>query len=105
VKQRYNVLWDNEAKASLKSIINYIKHDSPAAAQKVKQALLRLAASLEQMPDRFSTEPYLEGKPGNYRSVSKWHYKIIYRVTAEQEVYILDIFHTSKNPLEIKEIE
>jgi plasmid stabilization system protein ParE len=98
------VLWDNEAKASLKSIVAYLKQDSPVAAQKVKQALVQLAASLQQMPDRFSAEPYLEGKTGNYRSVSKWHYKIIYRVM-EQEVHILDIFHTRKNPLEIEEIE
>ncbi|MGV3503454.1 MAG: type II toxin-antitoxin system RelE/ParE family toxin [Adhaeribacter sp.] len=103
MKPLYRVLWDNEAKAALKSIIVYIKQDPPAAAQKVKQALLQLAASLEQMPDRFSAEPYLAGKPGNYRSVSKWNYKIIYRVT-EQEVLILDIFHTGKNPIEIEEI-
>lgn len=103
MKPSYRVLWDNEAKAALKSIIAYIKQDSPAAAQKVKQALLQLAASLEQMPDRFSAEPYLAGKLGNYRSVSKWHYKIIYRVT-EQEVLILDIFHTGKNPIEIEDI-
>jgi plasmid stabilization system protein ParE len=38
------VHWDNEAKASLQSIVAYIRQDSPAAAQKVKQALLRLAA-------------------------------------------------------------
>jgi plasmid stabilization system protein ParE len=104
VKQTYRVLWDNEAKASLKAIVAYIRQDSPAAAQKVKQALLRLAANLKQLPDRFSTEPYLEGRAGNYRSVSKWQYKIIYRVT-EQDVYILDIFHTSKNPIEIEEID
>jgi plasmid stabilization system protein ParE len=62
VNQTYRVLWDNEAKASLKAIVAYIRKDSPAAAQKVKQALLRLAASLKQLPDRFSTEPYLEGR-------------------------------------------
>lgn len=104
MKQSYSVIWDNEAKASLQTIIAYIRQDSPAAAQKVKRALLQLAASLQQMPDRFSAEPYLAGKSGNYRSVSKWHYKIIYRIT-EEEVHILDTFHTSKNPIEIEEIE
>lgn len=104
MRHSYQVLWDNEAKASLKAIISYISQDSPAAAKKVKQALLRLAASLEKMPNRFSPEFYLAEKPGNYRSVSKWHYKIIYRVKGQQ-VHILDIFHTSKDPLEIEEIE
>jgi len=31
-----------------------------------------------------------DGKPGNYRLVSKWCYKVIYRIT-EQEVYVLDV--------------
>jgi plasmid stabilization system protein ParE len=68
VKQTYRVLWDNEAKASLKAIVAYIRQDSPEAAQKVKQALLRLAASLKQLPDRFSTEPYLEGRAGSQKT-------------------------------------
>ncbi len=54
MNKTYRVLWDNEAKASLKSIVAYLKQDSPVAAQKVKQALVQLAASLQQMPNRFS---------------------------------------------------
>ena len=54
---------------------------------------MKLTASLKQMPERFSKEPYLENKGKDYRSVTKWSYKIIYRIT-ENEVRILEIVHT-----------
>ncbi len=85
--RKYKVIWDTYAKVSLKFIIQYIKEDSPSSAQKVKIELLRIAKSLNDKPNRFSQEPYLVNKEGNYRSVSKWSYKIIYKVT-ENEVYI-----------------
>ena len=102
--KKYKVIWDTFAKASLKSIVEYIKEDSPSAAQKVKSELLKLAKSLNDKPNRFSKEPYLADREGNYRSVSKWSYKIIYKVT-ETQVYILDIFHTRKDPSEIEELD
>ena len=99
--KEYRIIWDNCAKESLKSIIEYIKEDSPSAAQKVKIELLKLAKSLRDKPNRFSEEFYLSEREGNYRSVSKWSYKIIYKVT-EDEVYILDIFHARKDPSNIE---
>ncbi|MFY0602266.1 MAG: type II toxin-antitoxin system RelE/ParE family toxin [Cyclobacteriaceae bacterium] len=102
--KKYKVTWDSYAKESLKSIVQHIKDDSPPAAQKVKIELLKLAQSLNNKPNRFSKEFYLEDKEGNYRSVSKWSYKIIYKVK-EDEVYILDVFHTRKDPSEIEDLD
>lgn len=45
--KEYKVIWDIEAKKSLKTIVEYIKMDSPSAAQKVKVVLLRIAGSLQ----------------------------------------------------------
>jgi len=93
---RYKIVWDIQAKESLKAIYLYIKEASPNAAQKVKKEILSLTASLSDMPERFSTEYYLQGSNKEFRSVSLWSYKIIYRVH-EQEVRILDIIHTKRN--------
>ncbi|HMQ00391.1 MAG TPA: type II toxin-antitoxin system RelE/ParE family toxin [Cyclobacteriaceae bacterium] len=92
----YRIIWDSRAKESLKAIILFIKEESPTAAEKVRKELLKLTASLKKMPERFSTEPYLEHKGNEYRSVTKWSYKIIYRVD-EKEVRILEIIHTNRN--------
>ena len=48
-------------------------------------------------PEKFEKEPVLKDEPGNYRYKVVWSYKIIYEVTTEA-IYILDIFHTSRNP-------
>ena len=58
----YRVIWDRRAKESLKAIILFIKEESPAAARKVMVELLKLTTSLKKMPERFSTEPYLDHK-------------------------------------------
>lgn len=99
----YRVIWDNKAKESLKAITLFIKEESPTAAKKVKTELLKLTASLEQMPERFSIERYLEHKENEYRSITKWSYKIIYRINGK-EVRILEIIHTSRNTTVIEEM-
>ena len=100
----YQVIWDVKASESLKGITLYIKEESPTAAKKVRTEILKLAASLKKFPERFSIEPYLENKGNEYRSVTIWSYKIIYRV-GENEVRILEIIHTSRNTTVIEAIE
>ena len=96
------IRWDKLAKNNLDIIYEYIAKDSIIAARKVKKELVRLAGSLNDFPEKFSTEEYLADEIGNYRSVSKWSYKIIYEVT-EDCIIIVDIFHTSQYPNKIKE--
>ena len=71
------------------------------AARMVKKELIKLAHSLNDFPEKFSVEEYLSDEPENFRSVSKWSYKIIYEVT-EEYVLIWDVFHTSQHPTKIK---
>lgn len=100
----YRVIWDSRAKESLKAITQYIKEESPATAKRVRKELLKLTASLKEMPERFSSEPYLENKGNEYRSIAKWSYKVIYKVD-ENEIRILEIVHTSRNTTVIEEIK
>lgn len=65
----YQVVWDSKAKESLKAIVLFIREESPSAAKKVRVELLKLAASLRHMPERFSSEPYLDHKGKSYRSI------------------------------------
>lgn len=54
------------------------------------------------MLERYPVESFLQ--KGGYRSVTKWQYKIIYKVQ-EDEVWILEIFHTSQNPSLLEQLK
>lgn len=102
VKKRMKIIWDVEVKKSLRNIYNYIKdRESIEVAQKVRNEISSLAKSLNDFPEKFEREHHLEDEPGYYRYKVIWSYKIIYEVT-EEAIYILDIFHTSRDPSNIK---
>lgn len=56
-----------------------------------------MAHSLNDFPENYPIEEYLTDEAENYRSASKWSYKLIYEV-AEDCIVIADIFHTSQHP-------
>lgn len=95
-KKQLPIRWDRLAKQHLDAIYEYIAEDSVPAARRVKKELIKLAHSLCDFPEKYS----IDNEPENYRSVSKWSYKIIYEVTDEY-IIIADIFHTSQHPLKM----
>jgi plasmid stabilization system protein ParE len=103
-KGKLPVRWDRTAKSRLDAIYDFIAKDSETAARKVKKALVHLARSLGEFPEKFPREEYLIFEPENYRSVSRWSYKIIYEFT-DDCVIIVDIFHTSQHPSKMLENE
>lgn len=97
MEKQYRVIMPRTAKQSLRDIVEYIKKDSPTAASIVRKGLIESAKSLEKLPERFAAETYLSGKKGNYRSLTRWHFKIVYKVL-DDKVVILRFMHTSMNP-------
>ena len=96
------IIWDHEAKYSLHNIYNYIKKKkSVSVAGKVRNRIVSSVKSLSDFAEKFEAEPVLSDEPGNYRYKVIWSYKIIYEVTKEA-LHIVDIFHTSRNPSDIK---
>jgi plasmid stabilization system protein ParE len=100
ILKKLPIRWDRLARESLDEIYNYINQDSPQYARKVKKELIKLVGSLNDFPNKYSKEEFLEEEPENYRSICKWNYKIIYEVT-EEAIIIADIFHTSQLPSKI----
>ena len=102
VKKKLKVIWDDEAKYSLRSIYHYIKkRESVEVARKVRNKIASSARTLNDFAEKLEEEPVLRNEPGNYRYKVIWSYKIIYEVT-EGAIYIVDIFHTSRDPSNIK---
>ncbi len=101
VKKKSKIIWDDEAKRSLRSIYDYLKNkESITVAKKVATTIVKETRTLNQFSDKFSEEPYLKKEPENFRFKVVWSYKIIYEVTPDA-IFILDIFHTSRNPVNI----
>ena len=99
--EKLPIRWDEKATDSLKDIYDSISLYSPSQAKIVAQDILELAASLNHFPKKYSKEPYLAELPNDYRSVSKWSYKLIYEV-AKEAIIIVMLFDGRQNPEKIK---
>lgn len=104
VKKKLPVRWAPKAKQSLDEIYDYIAEDSVDAAKRVKKSLIHLGGSLGHFPEKYSREEFLADQQENYRSVSKWRYKLIYEVT-DNYIIIVDVFNTSQNPSKIRKVK
>ena len=102
-KKKLLIYWDRLAKDNFDAIFDFIAEDSVTEARKVKKEIVKLVRSLSDFPEKFSKEEYLADELENYRSVSKWSYKIIYEIT-DDSIIIVDIFHTSQHPSRIRRI-
>ena len=104
VKKKLPVRWSPKAEQRLDGIYDHIAEDSVSAARHVKKTLVQLGGTLGHFPEKYSREEYLANEPKNYRSVSKWRYKLIYEVTVEY-VNIINVFNTSQHPSKIRRIK
>jgi plasmid stabilization system protein ParE len=103
-KKGLKIIWDDEAKKSLRSIYEYIKtRESANAAKRVRNTIVKQTKDLSLFPEKFAIEPTLENLEGNFRFKVIWSYKIIYEVTPDS-ILVLDIFHSSRDPLNIRKM-
>ena len=66
-RSKLPIRWDRSAKESLDDIYEYILQDSLQNARNAKKELIKLAGSLNDFPDKYSREEYLEEETENYR--------------------------------------
>ena len=103
VMKKSKVIIAHKARESLRGYIQYLKREvSEETAEHVRKGVLDKCKSLKNFPG-YSKERYLEDEPGEYRSVTKWDYNIIYTVSKD-EVRVLNIIHTSRHPSRRKDI-
>lgn len=102
IKKR-RVIISFKARSSLREYYEYLKKEvSIEIAEYVKNGILQSCSQLKDFSG-YSKEFFLDELPGDYRSVTKWKYKIIFKVT-EDEVHILNIIHTSRHPDSFKNL-
>ncbi|MCB1189955.1 MAG: type II toxin-antitoxin system RelE/ParE family toxin [Leptospiraceae bacterium] len=95
------IIWTEYALDSLKDIFDYIKKDSIQSAKKFASEILNFSETFSSFPYKYPVCQELESESIYYRSaVYKSRYRIIYKI-AQDTIYILDVFHTSRNPTDI----
>ena len=94
------ISWHTKAIEDLNTNIAHIAKESPQNALHILETLTILADSLGDMPYKYPKEPVYNRE--NVRFVSKWSFKIIYRVEVDG-IYILRVFNTNQNPDRILE--
>jgi plasmid stabilization system protein ParE len=101
--KRRRVIISFKARNSLREFHSFLMQKvSKEIADYVIKGILQRCRQLGNFSG-FSKEYYLEELPGEYRSVTQWSYKIIYKLEME-EIRVLNIIHTSRDPENFKDI-
>jgi len=101
--KKFQVWWSPQSLDDIKNIYDYIYEQSPKGAETVFDTLLDLGDSLEEMPERFPVDLFVSQKEYIFRFISKWDYKIFYRINTDiNTVIIARIFSTKQHPDKIK---
>jgi plasmid stabilization system protein ParE len=96
IKRKLN--WGDDAKRSLKTIIKYIRTNSPQNAEKVKKDIKESIRELIDKPERHPKDKYRSDNDISYRAFELHKIRISYFISAD-EVRIVRIRHTSQEPL------
>lgn len=92
------IVWDNQAKADLKLIFEFIKLKSIRGARTVIRDVVIHSKSLHFI-EQYQVDEIL-GEP--YRRMFVRDYKIIYKMGSNTEIRILQIFDTRQSPAKFK---
>lgn len=93
------LVWDKPAYRSLQQAYDYIKKDSLANAEKVREGILKSADSLADHPEKHPPDKYKKSNKGSYRAFEKYSYRVAYKITAKK-IIVLRIRHVKQEPKE-----
>ncbi len=92
------ILWDNQAKADLKILFEFIRLKSPQGARSVIRDIVFQSKNIHFV-EQYQVDEFL-GEP--YRRMIVRDYKVIYKIHSETEIRILQIFGTRQNSVKLK---
>ena len=95
------VIWSEPAKTDLRSIHDFIAHDSRHYAKKVTQDIRDKTDVLDELPKIGKKVPELNDE--TVRELSLYSYRIIYEIK-KQDVFVLAVVHKRRD-LKVGDIE
>ncbi len=88
------VIWSDPAKANLRSIHDFIAHDSRHYAKKVTQDILAKTDVLNELPRMGRVVPELGNEA--IRELSLYSYRILYEIK-DHGVFVLAVIHKRRD--------
>jgi len=88
------VIWSEPAKADLRSIHDFIAHDSLHYAKKVTQDIREKTDVLDRLPKVGKKVPELNDEA--VRELSLYSYRIIYEIKS-QSIFVLAVVHKRRD--------
>ena len=88
------VIWSDPARADLRSIHDFIAHDSVHYAKKVAQEIANRAEALDELPRLGKVVPELDDEA--IRELSIYSYRIIYEIR-HPGIVILAVIHKRRD--------
>ena len=88
------VIWSDPARADLRSIHDFIAHDSKHYAKKVTQDIAAKTDGLDELPRMGKMVPELGNEA--IRELSLYSYRIIYEIRAP-DVFVLAVIHKRRD--------
>ncbi len=88
------VIWSKPARADLRSIHDFIAHDSRHYAKKVTQDIAAKTDVLDPFPRMGKKVPELNNE--DIRELSLYSYRILYEIK-KQDVFILAVLHKRRD--------
>jgi toxin ParE1/3/4 len=89
------IKWTEKASSHLQAIHDYIAKESKTYAIRFITSLIKATAKLETMPHIGRIVPELANY--GFREVIYQNYRIVYRITGNEEVEILAVLHGARN--------
>ena len=88
------VIWSDPARADLRSIHDFIAHDSKHYARKVAQDIAAKTDILDELPRMGKVVPELDNEA--IRELSLYSYRILYEIR-EPDVVVLAVIHKRRD--------
>ncbi|MFH1005421.1 MAG: type II toxin-antitoxin system RelE/ParE family toxin [Bacteroidota bacterium] len=99
------VIWTKEALVDVKEIYNYYKYNaSIRIAKNLKNKILFSTKTLNKQARQGQAEELLKHKNEEYRYLVTGNYKVIYKITDKNEIFIMKVFDCKRNPEIIRQM-
>ena len=98
-KKKINIVWDDQASKQFNELLEYLSKESEAAVSIVGNAILDEIEQLVLHSKLHPLDRFKKRNDGNYRACVVYSYRISYYLESDN-IYILRVRHTSREPLE-----